>query len=352
MSVRRVAVLTVRSGSDRGGAERFFEGLVAALRGLAVQVDRIDLESDESSFETIEESYLRFYDWDLSGYDGVISTKAPSYAARHPNHVCYLMHTMRVFYDMFDHEYPGAPDWVRERRDKIHRMDTAALSKNRIRTLFCTGHEVNKRLVSYNRLSATVLHHGLNLDGPRPGAYEYAFLPGRLHRWKRVDLIIEALKQVKRPLRLLIAGTGEDENFFRERAGGDPRISFLGRVSDAQLLDLYADALVVPFAPVREDYGLVTLEAFRARKPVITCTDSGEPTVFVRDGETGFRCTPEPADIADKLTWFFDHRSEAAAMGARAEASIRHIRWDVVGRRLLDALFPGEFAPPENPGYS
>lgn len=346
MTRRRVAVLTVKSSSERGGAERFFEGLVAGLRSMGVEADRVDLESDESSFETIEESYLRFYDWELSSYDGVISTKAPSYAARHPNHVCYLVHTMRVFYDMFEREYPDAPEWRREQRDQIHRMDTAALSESRIRTLFSIGNEVRTRLALYNRLPSTVLHPGLNLDGLRPGAYDYAFLPGRLHRWKRVDLIIEAMKQVERPLRFLIAGTGEDENWFREKARGDQRISFLGRVSDAQLLDLYADALVVPFAPVREDYGLVTLEAFRARKPVITCSDSGEPTVFVRDGETGFCCPPEPADIAEKLTWLFDHRDEAAAMGARAEASIRHIRWDVVGSRLLDALFPGEFAHP------
>jgi glycosyltransferase involved in cell wall biosynthesis len=250
---------------------------------------------------------------------------------------------MRVFYDMFEQEYPAAPKWRQVQRNRIHRMDTAALGEDRIKALFTIGREVSTRLASYNRLPSTVLHPGLNLDCPRHGAYEYAFLPGRLHRWKRVDLIIEAVKKVQRPLRFLIAGTGEDESRFREKAAGDPRITFLGRVSDAQLLELYADSLVVPFAPVREDYGLVTLEAFKARKPVITCTDSGEPTVFVRDGETGFCCAPDPSDIAEKLTWFYDHQNEAAAMGVRAEASIRHLRWDIVCGRLLDALFPGAF---------
>jgi glycosyltransferase involved in cell wall biosynthesis len=344
MTRRRVAVLTVKSSSEVGGAERFFGGLVGGLRGLGVETERVDVESDESSFETIEESYLRFYDLDLSSYDGVISTKAPSYAARHPNHICYLMHTMRVFYDMFDEEYPNAPEWKREQRAQVHRMDTAALGTGRIRALFAIGREVAMRLATYNRLQSTVIHHGLNLEGPRPRAYDYAFLPGRLHRWKRVDLVIQALKRVERPLRLLITGTGEDERHFRSQAGDDPRIAFLGRVSDERLLSLYADALVVPFVPVREDYGLVTLEAFRASKPVITCTDSGEPTVFVRDGETGFCCAPEPGEIADRMTWFFDHPNEAAAMGARAAASVRHLRWDVVCSRLLEPLFPGEFA--------
>jgi len=39
---------------------------------------------------------------------GVISTKAPGYMIRHRNHICYLQHTMRVFYDMFDVEFPKA----------------------------------------------------------------------------------------------------------------------------------------------------------------------------------------------------------------------------------------------------
>ena len=76
---------------------------------------------------------------------------------------------------------------------------------------------------------------------------------------------------------------------------------------------------------------------------MVTCTDSGEPNVFVREGETGFSCAPVASEIAGKLTWLFDHPQEAAAMGVRGEASIRHIRWDLVGNKLLSALFPDEF---------
>jgi glycosyltransferase involved in cell wall biosynthesis len=340
-----VAVLAVRAPSGEvGGAERFFAGLVGALNDLGARADRIELDSDESSFEAIEESYLRFHDHDLSAYDGVISTKAPSYAVRHPNHVCYLVHTMRVFYDMFEREFPAAPAGLRAQRAQIHRLDTAALAPRRVRKVFAIGEEVRARLVTYNRLDATVLHPPPHLEGLRPGRQEYAFLPGRLHRWKRVDLVIEALRLVDRPLRLLISGTGEDEAALRRAAGGDPRVSFLGRVSDARLVELYADALVVPFVPVREDLGLVTLEAFRACKPVLTCTDSGEPNAFVKDGETGFSCAPVASELASRLTWLFDHPDQAAAMGNRGQVSIAHIRWDAVGTALLRALFPGAYA--------
>ena len=58
------------------------------------------------------------------------------------------------------------------------------------------------------------------------------------------------------------------------------------------LADLYADALLVPFVPKHEDYGLITIEAFKSGKPVLTCTDSGETLEFVRDGHNGYVVEP------------------------------------------------------------
>ena len=104
-----------------------------------------------------------------------------------------------------------------------------------------------------------------------------------------------------------------------------PTDSFLGAVTDEQLLDLYAGALVVPFVPVQEDYGLITIEAFKSQKPVITCRDSGEPLQFVRDGVTGCVVEPEEGALADRLAYLVDHPDAAAEMGTRAVRSVAHI---------------------------
>lgn len=82
-------------GGGFGGAERLYAGLGGALAACGLTVERIDVVNDESSFDRILETYLVAYDLDLSAFDGVISTKAPSYAVRHRNHVGYLMHTLR-----------------------------------------------------------------------------------------------------------------------------------------------------------------------------------------------------------------------------------------------------------------
>ena len=338
----KIAVLAVGSKTgEQGGAERFYLGLTNALNAEGAYADLINVMSDESSFEAIEETLLHFYDLDLTHYDGVISTKAPSYLVRHSNHICYLVHTMRVFYDMFDGEYPLAGETLQKQRDLIRKIDTFALSPPSTRKVFTIGNEVRNRLLRFIGIDCEVIYPSITSDSFYCNSYEHVFLPGRLHRWKRVSLIIEAMKYVRSPVRLIIAGAGEDEEQLKLLAIQDDRITFAGRVSDAELMSLYADALCVPFVPIREDLGLVTIEAFKSSKPVITCVDSGEPTYFVKHEETGFICDPIPSEIAKWIDFLHDHQDIAKAMGERGKQSVRHICWEDVATRLITALDAG-----------
>ena len=339
----KVAVVTaaMRSG-ERGGAEALYAGLIGAVRAAGHDVSALEVPIDESSFEAILASYVRCYDLDASAFDIVISTKAPTYMVRHPRHVSYLLHTIRVFYDRFDAEYGPAAPARRQQRQMIHELDKAGLNPSRVRAHFANGRTTYQRLYEidawWRQVRFTALHHPPLLDSfrpPRPG--EYVFLPGRLHRWKRADLVVRAFKQVKRAIPLLIAGTGEDERHVRSAADGDPRVRFLGEVTDDELLDLYAGALVVPFVPVQEDYGLISIEAFKSQKPVITCTDSGETLQFVKDGVTGFVVEPKEHALADRIEFLIDHPDVATGMGQRASRSVAHISWERIVATLLGA---------------
>lgn len=339
MKTKRIAVIAVKSASgEKGGAERFYQGLVTALENQGAETDLIEVLSDESSFEAIKESYLRSYDLDLLQYFGVISTKAPAYLVRHPNHVCYLQHTMRVFYDMFEQEFPQADRRIGEQRDLILKLDTGALSPPRTKAIFAIGKEVKARLYQYNGLDSRVLYQASTLEGFHCHNYDYLYMPGRLHRWKRVDLLIKAMAYLTCPIKLFISGIGEDAEYFQHLAARDDRIVFLGRLSDSQVLSWYSDALCIPFVPIREDFGLVTLEAFLSRKPVITCKDSGEPTNIVRDGESGFICPPSPQEIASKIDYLFHNPGIARQLGERGYASVEHIKWHTVAETLLQSL--------------
>jgi glycosyltransferase involved in cell wall biosynthesis len=329
------------ASGERGGAEALYAGLLEALRATGNNVDQVEVTVDESTFESVVAAYVACYDLDLAAYDMVISTKAPTFMVRHPNHVSYLLHTLRVYYDMFEREYGTGTAEQRRQRALIHQLDVKALHPDHIKRFFANGRETFERLYAADSAWRSVpfraLHHPPALGGFRePTGQDYLFMPGRLHRWKRADLVIRAFAYLERDIRLIISGTGEDEPMLRELAGGDPRIEFVGRIQEGEMLDLYAGALAVPFVPQHEDYGLVTIEAFRSQKPVITCTDSGEPTRFVRNYRTGFVVEPDAGAIAERITYLVDHRVHAAKMGQNGRAAVAHIQWAPIVAALLD----------------
>lgn len=335
----KVAIVAAGSGSgETGGAERFFAGLRDALRDIGLDVTLLQIPSNEADFDSIKETYLRFYDLDVSAYDGVITSKAPSYLVRHPNHVCYLQHTMRVFYDMFDVEFGRGSDELRTQRELILALDSAALRSPRTRKVFAIGEEVAQRLRHFNGLDAEVVRHPTSLAGLREGPFRHLFMPGRLHRWKRVDLAIEAMRHVRAPVELVIAGAGEDAERFKERAAGDPRIRFTGWVSDEELLGYYRASLAVLFMPRNEDLGLITFEAFLSGKPVITCADSGEPARVVEDGVTGFVAEPNPVAIAERIDRLVEDPALAADMGRKGMRAAADVTWEKVAVKLATAL--------------
>ncbi|HMF58759.1 MAG TPA: glycosyltransferase family 4 protein, partial [Vicinamibacterales bacterium] len=120
-----------------------------------------------------------------------------------------------------------------------------------------------------------------------------------------------------------------------EEAGVTARVTFLGTVGDDDLIELYAGALAVVYPPFDEDFGYVTLEAFLARKPVVTCRDSGGPNEFVVDGVNGFVCAPEPEELAAAISRLAADRGRAAAMGDAGHEAASRITWDGVIEKLV-----------------
>ena len=333
----RVAVLTAGpSTGEMGGAQRFYDGLLDGLLEIGCRSELVSVPADEPFFDAILENYERLQSYDLSSFDVVISSKAPAYAVNHPCHVVFHNHTIRAFYDMFATHFPNPTLEERVQRARLFELDFQALS--RVKAIFSQGHETANRLYRWLGLKSEVVHAPLGIKKMKCGEIgDNFFLPGRLHPWKRVDLVIDAVKQSALPLRLVISGAGEAESDLKLLAGKDPRIEFVGRVDDDELINLYANALAIPFVPLREDYGYVTLEAFASGKAVVTCSDSGEPTHFVRNGETGLICDPNPDSLREALEWLFTHRDSARQMGQKGAALVAGMSWPKVASRLVDA---------------
>lgn len=274
--------------------------------------------------------------------DQVISLRFPSYAVRHPRHVCWLNHTMREYYDLwgrFSHGL-GTAGLAKERVRKtlIHAADRYLLTRN-VDRLFVQSRTIQQRFAMWPEMRSAVLYPPPPQRAYRCDDYgDYIFMVSRLTPLKRADLLIEALAQPDGAgVKAVIAGEGDDRERLESligRLGVADRVTLTGRLDDEQLLDHLARCRAVCFPPLDEDYGFVTAEAFASRKAVITCRDSGGPAELVRDGSNGFICDPAPAALASALRRLADDRALAERMGAEAHADGARLNWADTVRHL------------------
>jgi glycosyltransferase involved in cell wall biosynthesis len=237
----------------------------------------------------------------------------------------------------------GFPDTTEGRILRQHLVDLDTQALRECRRLFTTSRNNASRLLRYNRLEAEVLRLPLlEPDSWRSEGWDgYVLSVGRLERLKRTELLVRAAAHIPEGSRVVIVGEGQDSLRLRELAsslGVASRVDFRGHVDDRVVKDLYARASAVFYAPFDEDYGLVTLEAFRSRKPVVTTTDSGGPLEFVADGRTGLVAAPEPAAIGAALARLLRDGVEARRLGQNGFDAVRDIEWDRVVTRLTETL--------------
>ena len=276
--------------------------------------------------------------------DQIISLRFPSYAIRHPKHVCWLNHTMREYYDLWDRFSRGLSPQGRAkercRRWLIHRADRYLLIRN-VDRLFTISDTVRRRLAMWPSLSATVLHPPAPQRAYRCERYgDFIFMVSRLTPLKRADLLIEALATPDGAgIRAVIAGVGEQADqlatLIHARNLSD-RVTLAGAISQSELVHYLAHCRAVCFPPFDEDYGFVTVEAFASEKAVITCTDSGGPAELVEDGVHGYVCEPTPAAVAARLRRLMEDPLLAERLGREAHARGSTLTWPATVRQLTD----------------
>lgn len=344
----RILVCEAQVPFVRGGAESLVRGLVAELREHGYETDLVSVPFKWYPFSELLAQAAAWRLLDLSEVNGkpvdlVIATKFPTYCVRHPNKVTWLVHQHRAVYELAGTMFSefGHHEADVATRERILQIDTQMLAESR--GIFTIARTVSARLARYNGLASEPLYHPPRLAhqlraGP---AGDYVLSIGRLESVKRVDLAIRALRWTPPALRLVVAGTGTQREAFERLAtteGLSDRVSFVGEVDDRTLIDLYAGCLAVLYPPFDEDFGYVTLEAFLSKKPVVTTTDAGEPTVFVEDDVTGLVVPPDPEAIGEALTRLTSDRGRAARMGDAGYERARTITWSSTIERLVETL--------------
>ncbi len=233
---------------------------------------------------------------DLRGYDLVLSSSSCVAKGVVPMpdalHICYCYSPMRYAWDM-------RPEYFRRGRgpsrvlipfilNYLRAWDVTA--SQRVDSFIAISIHVQKRIKKYYRRESTVIHPPVDCgffhpDGAGTGDGGYYLMVTALAPYKRVDLAVEAFNRSGKPLR--IVGGGPGLRHLRRKAGRN--IEFLGWRSDEEVRSHYRGCRAFVF-PGEEDFGIASLEAQAAGRPVIAYGRGGalETIVpFPREHPTG-----------------------------------------------------------------
>jgi len=348
---KHICVVTSDVPMVHGGHRVIADSLVTALQQADCEAGVV--YTAQNRFGRQFSAYLstRLMDVGMTGngktVDGVISMRFPAFAVRHRNHICWLNHRMREYYDLWPDFYDSISSFrarVKEniRRKLIWRADDYFLRRN-VKKVFAQSETIRERLRKWGGIDAEVLYPPAPIRPYRRAGYErFIFCVSRLSPLKRVDILVRAFYHLRdKKLRCVIAGEGPERGKLEKMIAAEglkDRVDLVGQIDDGRLVELLSRCMAVFYGPKSEDYGLVTLEAYASRKPVITLSDSGGPTELVRDGRTGFICPVSPEAVAAKLDILAGHADQAAAFGEEGYQNTSHINWEAVVNRFLSEM--------------
>lgn len=346
-----ILILGTQVPFTRGGAEILIDGLRRELAQRGYGVDVVALPFSAQPKTDLLQQIAMWRALELKAFAGrkvdmVIATKFPSYIVAHPNKVTWLIHQHRQLYELYGSrfgDFDASPADEALRR-MVLQADRQALGE--CRAIYTISNNVSARLKRYLDFQSSVLAPPLPLGGAYYGgeAQNYILSVGRLCSIKRVDLIVKALPQIDEGLTLKIVGVADEpaiDTYLRSEIDKHHlwhRVEFLGRVDDQALLDLYAHAYAVFYAPFDEDYGFVTLEALASGQPVVTAMDSGTVLEFVVDEKNGLVVEANEQAMANAFNRLWRDKELRQRLSKGSEGSTLTNTWDEIITQLTSIV--------------
>jgi glycosyltransferase involved in cell wall biosynthesis len=238
----------------------------------------------------------------FEGRDCVVtSSSAFAHLVRVPDgvpHVCYCHAPFRYAWDNaappLNLPRPAQP-LVRTMMKRHRAQDRDAA--HRVDRFVANSWFTRDRIMRLWGRDAVVVHPPVDVSRFRVAEPEdYVLFVGELVSHKRADRAIDAARHAGRKIK--VVGGGPQLAHLRE--WGPAHAEFLGRVSDAELEDLYARAAAV-IVPNVEEFSIVAVEAQAAGRPVVAF-DAGGVRETVVPGTTGILVdSDDPVELGEAL---------------------------------------------------
>jgi glycosyltransferase involved in cell wall biosynthesis len=214
------------------------------------------------------------------------SSSAFAHGVRIPDgaiHVCYCYTPFRYAWDEEAYALgeisPLLRPLLRRQLRRIRAWDLAA--SRRVDSYIAISQLSRERIKRHYGRDSVVIHPPVETHRFAPGTPGDALLVvSEILGHKRLRLALEAARRARAPIQ--IVGAGPQDGAL---AADYPEAQFLGRVSDEELVELYASARAV-LMPGMEEFGITAVEAQAAGRPVIAAAAGGALETVI-DGVTG-----------------------------------------------------------------
>lgn len=163
----------------------------------------------------------------------------------------------------------------------------------------------------------------------------------RMAQEKNVEFLLKSLALFKRrwgkPFRMLMIGDGPDRETY-ERTAADlglaEEIRFTGKIPNQEIAPYFAAADGFLFASKTETQGIVILEAFAGKTPVIAVEASGVKDI-VKSGYSGILTEEDTEQFAGELASFLENGQIRKRMEVCAGQSALAYREEAVALRAV-----------------
>jgi glycosyltransferase involved in cell wall biosynthesis len=166
----------------------------------------------------------------------------------------------------------------------------------------------------------------------RLGDKKIVLFVGRKEFHKRYDLAVEAVDLIGDE-RVVLVMIGRD---IDGQPVSSPHVICLGEVDHQDLIDAYDACDVFLLPSENESFGMVFLEAWSRRKPVIGNRVCGPVGCLIDEGENDYLCSTA-IEIAGRIAELVADPELAHRLGrAGYEKVVRRYTWDAIAHRVRD----------------
>lgn len=164
---------------------------------------------------------------------------------------------------------------------------------------------------------------------------------GRIDPRKGINYLVDAVNEIK-DVFLLVVGSGDEKSRKElveqvKRLNMQKRVKFVPTVMQEGLNDYYnmGDVLALPTNDLTETFGVVLLEAWAVKKPVVV-TDIPAPKKMVEGCNGGLVARRmNPRDIAEKLRKVLGNPKMADEMGENGYKFVQQLSFPALSEKLI-----------------